>query len=49
MLLGAALVFFAFPRYEDEKRMLAEFAAEDEPAAAKKEAPRSGAPVAGET
>jgi hypothetical protein len=33
VLLGAALVFFAFPRASDEKRMLAEFAEEDAAAA----------------
>jgi hypothetical protein len=33
VLLGAALVFFLFPRKDDEQRMLAEFNAEDTEAA----------------
>jgi dipeptide/tripeptide permease len=37
VLIGAVIVFFLFPRYDDEKRMLAEFAAED--AAAESKAP----------
>jgi hypothetical protein len=30
VLLGAALVFFAFPKHDDEKAMLAEYARESE-------------------
>jgi DHA2 family multidrug resistance protein-like MFS transporter len=33
VLLGAALVFFLFPRKDDEQRMLAEFHTEDTGAA----------------
>ena len=40
VVLGAVVVFFLFPRATEEKRMLAEFAAEDE-AAAKAESARS--------
>ena len=29
MLLGAALVFFMFPKRDDEQRLLAEYARED--------------------
>jgi hypothetical protein len=31
VLLGAVLVYFAFPRNDDEKRLLAQYAEEDEP------------------
>ena len=34
ILLGAALVFFVFPGGDDEKRILAEYAARDQPATA---------------
>ncbi len=34
VVAGAALIFFVFPRHEDEERLLAEYRAEDERAAA---------------
>ncbi len=43
VLLGAALVFFMFPRRDDEKRLLASYAAED---AAELDRPRRGTALA---
>ena len=37
MLLGAVLVFFAFPRKAEEERLLAEYEATDVAAAARRE------------
>jgi MFS transporter, DHA2 family, multidrug resistance protein len=44
VLLGAVLVYFMFPRLEDEKRLLAAYAAEDAGEAVRPEA-RTGEPV----
>ena len=49
VLLGAVLVYLKFPRAEDEKRLLAQYRAEDSggaPAAAAERAPQSAAPGA---
>ncbi len=39
ILLGAVLVWFRFPRHDDERRLLAEYAAEDAPALAPTRSP----------
>jgi hypothetical protein len=42
VLLGAALVYFMFPRFEDEKRLLASYEAEDAEQAAAEPELRTG-------
>ena len=44
VLVGAAIVFFLFPRHDDEKRLLAEYHATDAAAAAQTESPEAAPP-----
>ena len=43
MLLGATLVFFKFPKREEERKLLAEYQAEDAPS--RPEAPPAAEPT----